>query len=575
MRMRRSSAPDISFTFDGAVIPAKEGDSLASALISQGIYGLKESLNGERRGVFCGMGVCNECAVVVDGQAGRLACMTPAANGVVVQHQPAYPAIDFSDSSLPMDQLPESEISPDVLVIGAGPSGLAAAAVVAEAGLDVVLIDERGKMGGQYFKQPADTFLDEEALDQQFREGRALIARVKKSNVQILSGASVWGAFSAHHLVATSQNERWVIRPGKLIIATGAYERGLPRPGWTLPGVMTTGAAQTLLRSYQVAIGSQVFISGNGPLNLQVAAELIRAGGNVVGLAESANLFRVAKIPSAIALFWYSPLLGFKGLGYLLTLMRARVPVYFGCAVTRFSGRTAVEQIELSRVHKEGRQDDKKRTFAVDAVALGFGFMPSNEIARSLGCKHQFDSDVGHLRVVTDEFGNTSLPDVQVIGDSGGVSGAQIAKAAGVLAGFSVVEDSDWEVSSALTVEKNKALKVHRKNQKFQKQLWKIFASPTIVDQPAEASTIICRCLSLSNGEIEGSFTDDTLSAGALKRVTRAGMGICQGRYCAPVVVGLTSKFRGTPVDEYSGFAPQVPYKPTEIGVIAQVEIHQ
>jgi thioredoxin reductase len=573
MKMRRDNAPDISFTFDGAPVRAKDGDSLASALVSQGIYALKESLEGGTRGVFCGMGVCNECAVVVNGQSGKLACMTPAVDGAVVQHQPAYPELNFSESLLSKLELPESEISPDVLIIGAGPAGLATAAVVAEAGLDVVLIDERGKLGGQFFKQPAETFLDEETLDKQFREGRALIERVKKSNVRILGGASVWGAFSANHILASSEEQRWIIRPRKLVIATGAYERGLFAPGWTLPGVMTTGAAQTLLRSYQVALGSNVFISGNGPLNLQMAAELVRAGGKVVGLAESANPFRISNFFSGMALFWYSPSLVLKGIGYFFTLMRARVPIYFNTIPTQFTGNSSVEEIEVSKLSPEGMiRDGTARKFKIDAVALGFGFMPSNEIARSLGCKHIFDSNDTSLKVVRDKFGNTNLPDIQVIGDSGGVSGAQIAKAAGVLAGFSLVGKFDRTTTSALNGEKKEAMRTFRKNIGFQRHLWKIFKSLILLDQSAGPSTTICRCLSLNRGVIESLLTDEILSAGALKRVTRAGMGICQGRYCGPAIIELAEKNMNIPVAEFSGFAPQAPHKPTAIGVIAEVE---
>jgi thioredoxin reductase len=576
MRKGRHDAPDISFTFDGSPVRAKDGDSLASALVSQGIYGLKESLDGGRRGVFCGMGVCNECAVVVNGELGKLACMTPAIDGAIVQHQPAYPEIVFSRRELSQSQLPESEISPDVLIIGAGPSGLAAAAVVAEAGLDVVLIDERGKLGGQYFKQPADTFLDEEVLDKQFREGRALIMRVRASKVHILSGASVWGAFSAHEVLASSENQRWIIRPRKLVIATGAYERGIAVPGWTLPGVMTTGAAQTLLRSYQVPLGSQVFISGNGPLNLQMAAELVRAGGTVVGLADSANPLRLANVLSGFALLWYSPPLVLKGIGYFFTLMRAKVPIYFGSVPTRFNGNSAVEEIELSKLSPEGTiREGHKRKFKVDAVALGFGFMPSNEIARALGCEHQYDPDDKNLQVVRDKYGNTNLPDIQVIGDGGGVSGAQIAKAIGILAGFSLVEKFNRGITSELKRERMEAERTHRKNQGFQKHLWKIFKSSVLFGQLAEPSTTICRCLSLKREEIESLLTEDMLSAGALKRVARAGMGICQGRYCGPVIIELSSKNKNIPITEFSGFAPQAPFKPTAINVIAEVERQQ
>lgn len=570
---KRDDAKDITFTFDGVNILGKVGDTFASALVNAGVYALKESVDGERRGVFCGMGVCNECAVVVDGVAGKLACMIPAVDGAVVEHQPAYPEVALNQGVDAQAALQDHQVAPEVLVIGAGPAGLAATAVIAEAGIDVILIDERGKLGGQYFKQPADSFLSEEPLDEQFREGQELINRVKATSARILSGASVWGAFSPNHLMATNGSERWIIRPQRLIIATGAYERGVPASGWTTPGVMTTGAAQTLLRSYQVPLGSRAFISGNGPLNFQVAAELVRAKSRVVGLAESSNPFRLVNILSGLALAWYSPSLVLKGIGYLVTLKRAKVPVFFSSAAAKFVGDTTLREMELQKLDHEGNvRSEGSRTFSVDAVALGFGFMPSNEIARSLGCKHIFDAKTKSLKVEHDEFGRTTVKDVQVIGDCGGVSGAQVAKAAGVLAGSHIVDEIGLPLSESLIRERTAAKRSYRRNLRFQKHLWKIFASPVIEFQFCEPTTTICRCLSLTKDEIDNRVTEDTLTAGALKRLTRAGMGICQGKYCGPLIVSIASEHHDFEVDEYSGFASQAPFRPTKIEALAEFD---
>ncbi|MEP6812478.1 MAG: FAD-dependent oxidoreductase, partial [Actinomycetota bacterium] len=177
----------------------------------------------------------------------------------------------------PPTALVDVELAPDVLVVGAGPAGLAAAVAAAEAGADVVLLDERPKLGGQYFKQPSDglTF-DESQLDPQYRAGRDLIARVRTLGVRVLGATQVWAAFERDEILATDAAMSYALRPRRLVLATGAYERGVPLPGWTLPGFTTTGAAQTLLRSYAVVPGRRVLVSGNGPLNVQVAAELVR-----------------------------------------------------------------------------------------------------------------------------------------------------------------------------------------------------------------------------------------------------------------------------------------------------------
>jgi thioredoxin reductase len=563
----RDSAPDISFVFNKEDIKAKEGDTFASALTSAGIYDMKESLDGSRRGLYCGMGVCNECAIVINGTPGKLACMTYVCDGDVALRQPAFPIIE----SVGYIALPESEISPEVLVIGAGPAGLAAAAVCAEAGLRVVLLDEREKLGGQYFKQPADSLLREEQLDGQFLEGRAMIQRVKTAGVEVLTGTSIWGAFAPDHLVATSAQKRWVLKPKNLVIATGAYEKGFQIPGWTLPGVMTTGSAQTLLRSYQVPLGTQVFISGNGPLNIQMAAELVRAGGSVVGLAELSSPFKMKNILTSLTLAWYSPKLVLNGIGYFFTLLKARVPIYFSSAVVEASGAPTLNLVKVKSITSDGSVSNSNvKQFPVDALALGYGFMPSNEIARSLGCKHIFDNQSQTLQVSRDNFGETSIKGVYVIGDSGGISGAQVAKAIGIIAGHAISCDAGKVISSALTSEIKSAQRRFQRNMKFQRKLWKVFSASINLDQINEPETIICRCLSLTKRDISEQISDELLTAGALKRVTRAGMGICQGRYCSSFTIAKTAEKTLSTPSEFSGFAPQAPFKPTAIGIIAE-----
>lgn len=563
----RDNAPDISFTFDKQDIQAKEGDTFASALTSAGIYDLKESLDGSRRGLYCGMGVCNECAIVVNGTPGKLACMTSVCNGDEASRQPAFPIVD----SISYIALPESEITPDVLVIGAGPAGLASAAVCAEAGLRVVLVDERAKLGGQYFKQPADSLLHEDQLDGQFLEGRALIQRVKTAGVEVLAGTSIWGAFAPDHLVAASANQRWILKPKSLVIATGAYEKGFQISGWTLPGVMTTGSAQTLLRSYQVPLGTHVFISGNGPLNIQMAAELIRAGSSVVGLAELSSPFKIRNIFTSLSLAWYSPKLVLNGLGYFFTLLKAKVPIYFSSAVVEASGAPSLSLVKVKSIASDGSASNSKvKLFPVDALALGYGFMPSNEIARSLGCKHTFDIQSQTLQVSRDNFGETSIKGVYVVGDSGGISGAQVAKAIGIIAGYAIAHSVGKVISPALKVEIKSARRRFQRNLKFQRNLWKVFCAFINLEQINEPETIICRCLSLTKKDILGQISDELLTAGALKRVTRVGMGICQGRYCSSFTIAKAAEKTQSKPSEFSGFAPQAPFKPTSIGIIAE-----
>ena len=169
---------------------------------------------------------------------------------------------------------------PDILVLGGGPAGLSAAKAAAMAGCEVVLVDERPALAASIFKQllKAHVFDDSRRMDRQFQVGGKLIAEVEAAGVKIYRNSTIWGAFEPREVCVLVEGRSLVFQPANVIVATGAYERGVPVPGWTLPGYMTTGAAQTLLRSYRVSPGKRILLAGNGPLNLQVAFELTMAG---------------------------------------------------------------------------------------------------------------------------------------------------------------------------------------------------------------------------------------------------------------------------------------------------------
>ena len=560
-------AESVRLTYEGRPVEGWAGDTLASALVAAGEMGLREAVDGGRRGVFCGMGACHECAVVVDDHPGTLACMTGVEDGQEVRMQPAAPGPpDVSPGGRP-----RRELSPTVLVVGGGPGGLSAASVIAEHGADVVVLDERSKLGGQFYKQPPpERAIDDSRIDSQYRAGRKLIARAKEAGVAFLNGVTLWGAFAPDSLAARSDDCDWVLRPQRLVLATGAHERPVPIPGWTLPGVMTTGAAQTLLRSSQVAPGERVILSGNGPLNMQVAAELVRAGVEVVALAEQADLRWWRNLGSGAGMLAAAPELVAKGFSYRTTL--ARVPVIDRASVVEIRGDQRAEAAVVARLDASGNPlPGTEREFAADAVCLGYGFIPANEISRALGCDHRYDPDAGTLVVVRSATGRTSVDRVWVVGDAGGINGAYVATALGALAGADVLADLGATSSDRLGREVSRLWQTLRRHRRFQGHLRSLYRSEPLTTQLARDPTLVCRCESVTLGELREAFTGGgaATSAGAAKRLTRAGMGKCQGRYCSPSVLALATEAAGIPPDEFSGFAPQAPIRPVAIGEVA------
>lgn len=538
--------PGFALDFAGQAITAFPGESLAAALTAAGVKALRQSGDGAPRGLWCGMGVCGECMVLVDGQPAR-ACLTAAAPGQQVAPHPARatPAESTAGAA--------EQIACDVLVVGAGPAGLAAARAAHDAGADVLLIDERGQAGGQYFKQPGAGFaVDAARLDAQFAEGRALAGGYHGRH---LAGITLWAAEARDDGVlamARGADRALRIAARRIVLAMGAHERAHMVPGWTLPGVMTTGAAQTLLRAYQTLPGARVLVAGNGPLNVQVAAEITRAGGTVVALAEQAPALWTRPTLAA-QLLAAGPGLALAGLAGLARLRAAGVPLLFGHVVLACHGTDRLEGVTLGRIGGDGRIV-ARTDLAVDALCIGAGFQPQAEVARALGVAYA-PGPLG-WRAVRDDDGRAA-PTVFVAGDGGGLGGARAALAQGRLAGLAAARDCGHQAPDDAATRAE--LKAQRR---FQSALWALFAPLPLAEDITTPETIVCRCESVTRGRVEALIAGGACDVGSIKRACRLGMGRCQGRYCAP---WLAERLAGQP----TLFAPRPPFKPMRVADIA------
>lgn len=555
----------VQISFEGEPILARAGESVAAALTAHGIRGLRTTRSHADRGLFCGMGVCQDCLVAIDGAPNRRACMTSVAADMVIRRQR-----HGHSSSGAVDPLPPATIDdmpvlrPELLIIGAGPGGLSAAIAARQAGVDVLVVDERRRPGGQYFKPVAVQGDGVLPPDAQHREGLALVSQALAAGVVIRSGVTVWGAFTSLEFVASADGTGALrILPKAAIIATGAFERAWPVPGWQLPGVMTTGAAQTLWRTARRLPGQRVLIAGNGPLNLQLAAELSGGGAEVVAVVEAAppatrNLSAVAAMAAA------SPALVAQGLRYHRQRLRRGVPMLHDQVVSAITQTPTGLQVTI-----KATGGGAARVYETDVLCLGYGFDPSNELLRALGCRHDHDPVQNRLVPRRDDDGRTSVAAVYALGDCTGLGGARVAAADGVLAGLAAAADLGHGIGPELARERQAAAAAGNRHRRFQQALWQLYRAPPLNIATVRDDTMICRCEEVCFGAARAALADGQTQAGNIKRATRIGMGPCQGRYCRPLLEALITDHCGTAPDEYSGFAPRPPVKPVLIRDLA------
>ncbi len=546
------AAGELHFTFEGEAIPALAGETIAAALTAAGRLGLRQAADGTTRGVFCGMGACQDCLVEIDGRGSQRACMTKVAPGLDVRRA------GRDDARLaPLAPRPSADPvieSCDVAIVGAGPAALAAARHLAAAGLATVIFDERPEPGGQYFKPlaPSHRFSGTPS-DAQFATGLRYREAALAAGAVIRSGALVWKAAlldNGHaELAISSDAGASVLQAPKVLLATGAYEAAHHVPGWTLPGVMTAGAAQTLARAYRVSPGERVLVAGNGPLNWQVALELARGGAEVVALLESARPSRPAALPALAAMVAGAPRLAGAGLAMRAELLRYGIRLHEGTVVTAITGNGRAEAVQALTDRGEQLQ------FAADAVSLGYGFIPAVELLRQLGGQVAVDPRTGFPVPVCAADGRSSVAGVWVAGDGAGIRGSHAALARGELAARSILAAAGRPSGDSASARSRLAAA-----ERFQDGLWQMFR-PTAVAPEATGDTLVCRCESVDAAAIHATRADGIVDLGSVKRRTRLGMGRCQGRYCAGAALRILRGDLDGAI-EADLFAPQAPVRP-------------
>ena len=442
-------------------------------------------------------------------------------------------------------------IDADVGIVGAGPGGMAAAAALAEAGLSVAVLDENPRAGGQIFRQlPGGANGRAIAEPPSHHHGHALLATFAASAVTRVHGAVVWDA-KPGRLWFEQHGASRLLRCQRMVLAPGAYDRCVPFPGWTLPGVLTPGALQVMVRGFGVVPGKRAIVAGSGPLLLPTVTALQSAGVHVVAALEASSRWRALRALPGV--------LGNGGrlreaLWYARQLLRAGVRLRFGWTVFGCEGDGRVQRAIIGRVDADGRpRRETAQTVEVDVVGAGFGLVPSIELGLLLGCASRYDGNRGGHLLTVDDAQRTSVAGVFAAGEIGGIGGAEVAIAEGELAAAAIVNElRGAAIPSALRT------KVRRERRAADAML-RAFAPLPGLYELAQPDTIVCRCEDVS---LQRSRDAAALHGGSLRAIKvgcRAGMGPCQARICGPSLQALAC---GEPHRTMDLPVAQVPLKP-------------
>jgi thioredoxin reductase/bacterioferritin-associated ferredoxin len=451
----------------------------------------------------------------------------------------------------------------DVAVIGAGPAGLAAATVCAHAGLSTVLFDEQASPGGQIYRAITETPLRRAAtLGKDYWRGRPLAQAFQASGAQYVPGATVWSLTRELEIGVSVGGGSVLTQARRVILATGALERPFPIAGWTLPGVLTAGAAQILLKSAGLVPQGRTVLAGCGPLLWLLAWQYLNAGAGIDLVLDTTPPENRARAWPHLWSFLRSPYFR-KGLSLLLSV-RGKVPVVSGVTALRAEGGDKVEAVVYRR------RDGAEMRVATDTLLLHQGVVPNVNLAMSVGVEHRWDDEQLCWSPVLDRSaraytGATSIEGISIAGDGAGIAGALSAEFRGTLAGIAAVRALRPGARVPDEANARHGLAHHERGRRFVDLLYR----PATPFRQPQGDTIVCRCEEVTARQIVDTVALGCPGPNQMKSFLRCGMGPCQGRLCGLTVTELIAATRGVSPQDVGYYRLRPPVKPITVAELA------
>jgi NADPH-dependent 2,4-dienoyl-CoA reductase/sulfur reductase-like enzyme len=457
-----------------------------------------------------------------------------------------------------------SDLAPsyDLVVIGGGPAGLVAASLAARAGLSTVLFDENPGVGGQIYRAITTTpVADRAVLGEDYWAGAELASEAKASGALIVNGATVWSLDPQKIVGVSIAGKARMIEAKRVIIATGSQERPFPIPGWTLPGVMTAGGAQTALKAQGLVPNGRTVMAGSGPLLWLLAAQILRAGGRVDAILDTTPRRNWLQALVHLPDFALSPYFA-KGLT-LLREVKAKVPVH------RIDKIEAVGKEKLSEV--VFASGGRERRLPADLLLLHQGVVPNVNLANAAGVEHVWnDRQLCFVPVLDADFGS-SVPGIAVAGDGAGIAGGTAAAERGRIAAIAAVRALRPEA----TLPDTQAIRQKLQREEMGRAFLDWLNRPAESFRQPEGETLACRCEEVTAKQVRDMARIGCEGPNQMKAFLRCGMGPCQGRLCGLTVTELIAAERKMTPAEVGYYRLRPPVKPITLAELASLPISE
>lgn len=450
----------------------------------------------------------------------------------------------------------------DVVIIGSGPAGIMSAIKLQNDDLKVILIDDSFSLGGQFYKnvQKNQDEKNKKLFGPEYSNGVELINKLDLNKIVYKCNASVWSIDKSSNIYYSQDNKSHVINAKKIIIAVGSQERPYALKGWDKPGVLSATSAQIMLKESSLIKDDAVFV-GSGPLFYYVISQYIDAGAKIKTIIDTTpkiNYFKSLKhLPKALK----KASILFKGLGFLLKFRKHNIKVHQFVKDVEFIGENRLQKIKFDN-----------KTVETNLAFIHNGLVPNINLQLQAGCDYEYCNKKNSIDIKVDEFKQSSVNNIFVIGDSQSIKGVEVALIEAKIASLKILYDFNKITEASLHERLNKYENELIEVSSIRDFLNSLYLPSKEILQVNNDETIVCRCEEVKKIDIVKSLKIDAKGLNTIKTFTRCAMGNCQGRFCGLSLLEIVAKQTNKNIEELKYLNIRSPIRPVRIEELANLE---